>query len=132
LMRLVVPVVVPPVVLDVPVVWADTAPNIITKRATTRLFLRKFFIFLFSFYFLLTPHIIKQFSCLYYGKNLPINPLTILSDRSSGKNFKKPRKYKATHPYTNIFKHISNVFWYSFIYRTYYLFDKTALVHIHQ
>jgi hypothetical protein len=43
-MRLVVPVVVPPVVLDVPVVWADTAPNIITKRATTRLFLLKNFI----------------------------------------------------------------------------------------
>ena len=45
-MRLVVPVVVPPVVLDVPVVWANAAPNIITKRATTRLFLRRFFIFI--------------------------------------------------------------------------------------
>jgi hypothetical protein len=48
-MRLVVPVVVPPVVLDVPVVWADTAPNIITKRMLIRLFLLKLTIFVIPF-----------------------------------------------------------------------------------
>ncbi len=47
---------------------------------------------------------------LHYGKNLPINPLTILSDKSSGRNLRNPKKYSATLPYTNIFKHMSNVF----------------------
>jgi hypothetical protein len=36
--------------------------------------------------------------------------LTILSDRSSGKNFKNPRKYTATIPYTHIFRDKSKVF----------------------
>jgi hypothetical protein len=35
---------------------------------------------------------------IYQGKNLPIKPLTILSDKSSGKNFRNPKKYNATHP----------------------------------
>ena len=112
-MRLVVPVVVPPVVLDVPlVVCADTALNIITKRIPIRLFLFKLTIFVvpFSIVLLTRPHHIKQYSCLYYGKNLPIRLLTILSDRSFGKNLRNPKKYNATLPYTNIFKHISNVF----------------------
>jgi hypothetical protein len=56
-MRLVVPVVVPPVVLDVPlVVCADTAPNIITKRIPIRFFLLILTaIFVFLLIVLLTP-----------------------------------------------------------------------------
>jgi hypothetical protein len=55
-MRLVVPVVVPPVVLDVPlVVCADTALNIITKRIPIRLFFLILTIFVFPLIVLLTP-----------------------------------------------------------------------------
>jgi hypothetical protein len=45
-----------------------------------------------------------------YSPIFPNSKATILSDRSSGKNFKKPKKYRATHPYTNILKQISAVF----------------------
>jgi hypothetical protein len=45
-----------------------------------------------------------------YKPTFPSNKLTILFDKSSGKNFKKPKNQSATQPYTNIFKHISKVF----------------------
>jgi hypothetical protein len=55
-------------------------------------------------------HLNSFMSLCIYSPIFPNSKATILSDRSSGKNFKKPKKYSATHPYTNIFKHISKVF----------------------
>ena len=43
-----------------------------------------------------------------YSPIFPNSKATILSDRSSGKNFKKPKKYSATLPYTNILKQITD------------------------
>jgi hypothetical protein len=76
------------------VVCACDTPQNITKRAIAAFLLKNCIFITFFYVNLPTPqhNISNNRTRIYPGKNLPIKPLTILSDKLSGKNFKKPKK----------------------------------------